>query len=58
MDNFDNHNSRDEFASLFYFQRDNKALDFILDEIEVISVDGILIYDSTTKILFTSWTRF
>jgi hypothetical protein len=46
MDDFDDNNTRDEFAGLFDFQRNNKTLDFIVDQDEILRVMNIL---KTTK---------
>lgn len=40
MDNFDNRNSCDEFASLFNFQGNDKAIDFTMDQVEIVNVDS------------------
>ena len=51
MDNFDNNNSRDELVDLFDFQRDDKTLDFIVDQVEIVDSDFDLLTSERMNIL-------
>jgi hypothetical protein len=57
VDNFDSRNSRNEFASLSNFQRDNKALDFIVDKVEIVDSDFRLLTSERMNILRITKTK-